>query len=105
MSSTIEFYVDDYRTKWQRIASIPVAISKANQESLVRSRVQRYSISGDHNGLSSQVGYVNTINTAKIYSDGNAAEAWVVHNPIPKAEEGTRIYTNTIFIQPSCNKM
>ncbi|CAI2355300.1 unnamed protein product [Caenorhabditis sp. 36 PRJEB53466] len=102
VTSTIVIPVTEFRTKWQRVWPNDEKNMKTvtSQESFVRSRVQRYSV-GDSEQISKQIGYVNTVNTARVYSDGEQTWCWVVHNKL--APETTQVYTSTCFIQPTAN--
>ncbi|EGT45175.1 CBN-STH-1 protein [Caenorhabditis brenneri] len=108
VTSRLIFPVPEMRTKWERLwpKDERGTTTVTNQESIVRSRVHRYSVH-DTQQFSKQVGYVNTVNTARVYSDGEATWCWVVHNklqPCVKSSPTGKVYTSTCFIQPSVNK-
>ncbi|EFO87773.1 hypothetical protein GCK72_018742 [Caenorhabditis remanei] len=106
-SSKIIFPVAELRTKWERLwPKDERGVTVTSQESIVRSRVQRYSVH-DSQQISKQIGYVNTVNTARVYSDGDVTWCWVVHNkltPTVKSTPSGKIYTSTCYIQPAANQ-
>ncbi|CAO4376264.1 unnamed protein product [Caenorhabditis nigoni] len=107
VTSRLVFPVPEMRTKWERLwPKDERGSAVTSQESVVRSRVQRYSVH-DSNQISKQIGYVNTVNTARVYSDGDVTWCWVVHNklqPCVKSTPTGKVFTSTCFIQPSINQ-
>ncbi|PIC22440.1 hypothetical protein B9Z55_016502 [Caenorhabditis nigoni] len=85
VTSRLVFPVPEMRTKWERLWP------KDERGSAV----------------TSQIGYVNTVNTARVYSDGDVTWCWVVHNklqPCVKSTPTGKVFTSTCFIQPSINQ-
>ncbi|CCD64074.1 SpermaTHecal expression [Caenorhabditis elegans] len=106
VTSKLVFPVAEFRTKWERLwPKDEMGTTVTNQESFVKSRVQRYSVD-DSKQISKQVGYMNTVNTARVYSDGDKTWCWVVHSKLgPHAKTSTgKVYTSMCFIQPSANE-